>query len=118
MTERRIFRNVQHVPKIWGVSYIKAFAALGAGLLITTAGFMLSGGSGIALRIMTLVLGAVITAALYGLCLWLERQDALDKDSSSFIKSRLNSQSLLNQRIRFKSTDSEKKEITKCVTET
>ena len=102
MTERRIFRNVRHVPKIWGVSYLKAFAALGVGLLITTAGFMASGGRGIALRIMTLVLGAVITAALYGLCFWLERKDALDKDSGTFVKSRLNSQSLLNQRIRFK----------------
>jgi len=102
MTERRIFRNVQHVPKIWGVSYIKAFAALGVGLLITTAGFMVSGGHGIALRIAMLVLGAVITAALYGFCFWLERQDALDKDSSTFVKNKLNSQSLLNQRIRFK----------------
>ena len=39
MKETTIFRNIQHIPRIWGVTYVKLFAALGIGLLVTTVSF-------------------------------------------------------------------------------
>ena len=41
MKETPIFRNIQHVPRIWGVTYLKLFASLGIGLLIMTVAFAL-----------------------------------------------------------------------------
>ena len=43
MKETPIFRNIQHVPRIWGVTYPKAFGSLGVGLLFTTVAFASAG---------------------------------------------------------------------------
>ena len=42
MKETLIFRNIQHIPRIWGVTYPKLFATLGSGLFITSLGFFLT----------------------------------------------------------------------------
>jgi hypothetical protein len=99
MTERLIFRNIQHVPKVWGVTYSRLFASLGIGLLTTTAGFALSSSAGAIGKISIICLGAVITCSLYGICYWLEHQDTLDK-GQPFLKNAANSQSMSQQRIR------------------
>ena len=98
MTERAIFRNIQHVPKVWGVTYSRLFAALGGGLLLTTVGFALSGGSSAFGKIAIIGLGIVITLSFYGICFWMERNDALDRDLP-FLKNTLNVQSMSQQTI-------------------
>ncbi len=101
MTERPIFRNIQHVPKVWGVTYVKLFATLGSGLLATTLGFSLTSGSTAVAKVMMIGLGVVITLLIYGLCFWIDNTDHLEKDSSPFLKGEMNSQSLSLQRLRF-----------------
>ena len=98
MTERAIFRNIQHVPKVWGVTYSRLFAALGGGLLLTTVGFALSGGSSAFGKIAVIGLGVVITCSFYGICFWMERNDTLDRDLP-FLKNTLNVQSMSQQTI-------------------
>ncbi len=101
MRERPIFRNIQHVPKVWGVTYLKLFATLGSGLLATTLGFSLTSGSTAVAKVMMIGLGVAITLLIYGFCFWIDNTDNLEKDSSPFIKGELNSQSLSLQRLRF-----------------
>jgi len=101
MTERTIFRNIQHIPRVWGVTYPKLFATLGCGLLATTAGFSLSSGAGALGKVAVIGMGVAATAAIYGVCLWTDRRDALDRDHAPFLKSELNSQSMSLQRIYF-----------------
>ncbi len=101
MRERPIFRNIQHVPKVWGVTYLKLFATLGGGLLATTLGFSLTSGSTAVAKVMMIGLGVVITLLIYGFCFWIDNTDNLEKDSSPFIKGEMNSQSLSLQRLRF-----------------
>ena len=94
--ERPIFRNIQHVPKVWGVTYPKLFATLGCGLLITTGGFALANSS--AGKIAVIITGVVVTLAVHGVCFWLEKNDALDHDLL-FLRNEMSSQSLSHQRI-------------------
>lgn len=99
--ERPIFRNIQHVPKVWGVTYLKLFATLGSGLLATTLGFSLTSGATAVVKVMVIGLGAAITLLIYGVCFWIDNTDHLERDSSCFLKSEMNSQSLSLQRLRF-----------------
>jgi hypothetical protein len=101
MRERPIFRNIQHVPKVWGVTYLKLFATLGSGLLATTLGFSLTSGSTAVVKVMMIGLGVVTTLLIYGFCFWIDNTDHLEKDSSPFLKGEMNSQSLSLQRLRF-----------------
>ncbi len=101
MRERPIFRNIQHVPKVWGVTYLKLFATLGSGLLATTLGFSLTSGATAIVKVMVIGLGVAITLLIYGFCFWIDNTDHLERDSSAFIKREMNSQSLSLQRIRF-----------------
>jgi hypothetical protein len=94
MNERPIFRNIQHVPKVWGVTYLKLFATLGTGLLATTLGFSLTSGASAVVKVIVIGLGAVVTLLLYGVCFWIDNTDHLDRDVSQFLKSEMNSQSL------------------------
>jgi len=105
MAERGISRNVQHVPRVWGVTYIKLFASIGVGLLITTAGFIGSSKAGIVGRIFALLAGSLITFALYGLCYWLERQDPIAR-AVAFLKLRWQSHSASRHGIRIYKTQS------------
>jgi hypothetical protein len=98
MIERTIFRNIQHIPRVWGVTYPKLFASIGVGLLTTTAGFALSAGASALSKVFIIALGAVLTLSFHGVCLWMERQDALDRDLT-FLKSAMNAQSMSLQMI-------------------
>ena len=63
MKETPIFRNIQHVPRIWGVTYPKAFGSLGVGLLFTTVAFASAGRASATRKIGVLVIGIFVTAA-------------------------------------------------------
>jgi uncharacterized protein (DUF697 family) len=101
MNEKQIFRNIQHIPKVWGVTYLKLFATLGSGLVATTIGFSLTSGATAVVKVMVIGLGIVITAMIYGICFWIDNTDQLERDSAVFLKPAMNSQSLSLQKIRF-----------------
>jgi hypothetical protein len=101
MIERPIFRNIQHVPKVWGVTYIKLFTTLGSGLLATTIGFFLTSGANAVVKVMVIGLGVVITSLIYAVCFWMDNTDHLERDSSPFLKAEMNSQSLSLQKLKF-----------------
>jgi hypothetical protein len=101
MIERPIFRNIQHVPKVWGVTYIKLFATLGSGLSATTIGFFLTSGANAVVKVMVIGLGVVITSLIYAVCFWIDNTDHLERDSSPFLKCEMNSQSLSLQKLMF-----------------
>jgi uncharacterized protein (DUF697 family) len=101
MIERPIFRNIQHVPKVWGVTYLKLFATLGSGLLATTIGFFLTSGANAVVKVMVIGLGVVITSLIYAVCFWVDNTDHLERDSSAFLKAEMNSQSLSLQKLKF-----------------
>jgi len=101
MKETTIFRNIQHVPKVWGVTYLKLFATLGTGLVATTLGFSMTSGASAMVKVVVIGLGVVITLLLYGICFWIDSTDHLERDSSQFLKGEMNSQSLSLQRLQF-----------------
>jgi uncharacterized protein (DUF697 family) len=101
MKETPIFRNIQHIPRIWGVTYPKLFASLGAGLLVTTLGFFLSSEGTALVKVMVIGLGAVTTLSLYAACLWVDSTDQLERDAAGFLKDEMNSQCLSLQRVQF-----------------
>ncbi len=101
MKERPIFRNIQHVPKVWGVTYLKLFVTLAAGLLVTTLGFSIASGTSAVTKILVIVLGALFTLALYGVCFWIDNTDHLERESACFLRHEMNSQSLSLQMIHF-----------------
>ena len=101
MKETLIFRNIQHIPRIWGVTYLKLFATLGGGLFITTLGFFLTSGATAVVKLAMIVIGVIATLLLYVICFWIDNTDPLERDSASFLKTDLNSQSLSLQRVRF-----------------
>ena len=101
MNEKQIFRNIQHIPKVWGITYLKLFATLGSGLVATTIGFSLTSSSTAVVKVMVIGLGIVVTALIYGICFWIDNTDHLERDSASFLKAEMNSQSLSLQIIRF-----------------
>ncbi len=100
MKETPIFRNIQHVPRVWGVTYPKLFATLGGGLLATTLGFVLTPGATAVVKLMVIGLGVAATLLGYGVCFLMDNTDRLESDSASFLKRELNSQSLSTQRLR------------------
>jgi hypothetical protein len=102
VNERLIFRNIQHIPKVWGITYIKLFTTLGTGLLFTTVGFSLTSGSNTIVKIMVIGFGIAVTGIVFGICFWLDNTDQLENDSATFLKAEMNSQSLSLQRIQFK----------------
>ena len=101
MKETTIFRNIQHVPKVWGVTYLKLFATPGTGLVATTLGFSMTSGASAIVKVVVIGLGVVITLLLYGICFWIDNTDHLERDSSQFLKGEMNSQSLSLQRLQF-----------------
>jgi hypothetical protein len=101
MKETPLFRNIQHIPRIWGVTYIKLFGSLGLGLLLTTAGFLFTNRATAVVKLVMIGSGVVVTAMLYAVSFWLDNQDPLESDSARFLKNELNSGSLSLQQIRF-----------------
>jgi len=101
MKETLIFRNIQHIPRIWGVTYLKLFATLGGGLFITTLAFFLTSGATAVVKVAMIVGGVVATLLLYGVSFWIDNTDRLERDSARHLKTELNSQSLSLQQVRF-----------------
>jgi hypothetical protein len=101
MKETLIFRNIQHIPRIWGVTYLKLFATLAGGLFITTLGFFLTSGATAVVKVAMIVVGIIATLLFYVICFWIDNTDPLERDSASFLKTDLSSQSLSLQRVRF-----------------
>ena len=101
MIERPIFRNIQHVPKVWGVTYLKLFATLGSGLLATTLGFSLTSGATTLVKVAVIGMGVLVTGLVFAICYGIDNTDNLERDSSYFLKGEMNSQSLSLQRLRF-----------------
>ena len=100
MKETLIFRNIQHVPRVWGVTYLKLFPTLGGGLLVTTVGFAMTPGETAVVKLTMIGLGVVSTLLLYGIAFWIDNTDPLERNSAPFIRGELNSQSLSLQRFR------------------
>jgi hypothetical protein len=101
MKETPLFRNIQHIPRIWGVTYIKLFGSLGLGLLLTTGGFLFTNRATAVVKLVMIGSGVILTAMLYAVSFWLDNQDPLESDSARFLKNELNSVSLSLQQIRF-----------------
>jgi hypothetical protein len=101
MKETPIFRNIQHVPRIWGVTYPKVFGSLGVGLLFTTVAFASASRASTTQKIGMLVLGLLTTAGLYALSLWLDSRDSLDFNATPFLRQDFNSQSMSHQCVSF-----------------
>jgi hypothetical protein len=101
MKETPLFRNIQHIPRIWGVTYIKLFGSLGVGLLLTTAGFLFTNRATAIVKLAVIGSGILITAFLYAVSLWLDNRDPLERDSARFLKHELNSASLSLERVCF-----------------
>ena len=99
MRETPIFRNIQHVPRIWGVSYVKLFGSLGIGLLVMTVSFALANRGSAFQKISVIVFGVLLTAALYGISFWLDNRDPLGSNTTPFLKHEFNSQSLSLQQV-------------------
>ncbi len=101
MKETPIFRNIQHIPRIWGVAYPKLFASLGGGLLITTLGFFFVSEETAVVKVMVIGLGSAATLLLYLISLWIDHCDPLEHHCTPFLKNEANSQSLSSQLIVF-----------------
>jgi hypothetical protein len=101
MKETLIFRNIQHIPRIWGVTYPKLFATLGSGLFITSLGFFLTSEATAVVKVAMILAGTVATLLFYAVCFWMDNTEILERDSAPFLKTDLNSQSLSLQRVRF-----------------
>src|SRR5213593_1448922 len=99
MKETPIFRNIQHIPRVWGVTYPKLFATLGGGLLATTLAFALTPGATVVVKLILIGLGVAVTLLGYGVCFWIDNTDGLETDSASFVKGELSSQSLSLQKL-------------------
>src|SRR5206468_5109309 len=80
MKETPIFRNIQHVPRVWGVTYVKLFATLGGGLLATTLAFALTPGATVVVKLIVIGLGVAATVFGYGVCFWIDNTDRLESD--------------------------------------
>ncbi len=98
MKLKAIHRNLQHVPRIWGVSYWKLFASLFATLLVMMV-FFYTVSRGLA----ALFVGVGVGLAAYGVSFWLDSRDPLEQPKHSvFIRDCLTSYSVSNQAIRIK----------------
>lgn len=98
MSFKPIHRNLQHVPRIWGVSYWKLFASLFAMLFVTLGWFYL-----VARGFLALAAGAGAGLASYGVSFWLDSRDPCQNlRRASFIRDWLTSYSVSNQTVRIK----------------
>jgi hypothetical protein len=99
MRETPIFRNLQHVPRIWGITYVKLFGSLGIGLLLMTVSFAFANRGSALDKITVIVLSVLATAGLYGISFWLDNRDPLASNTTPFLKNEFNSQSLSLQQL-------------------
>ena len=111
MKETPIFRNIQHVPRIWGVTYLKLFASLGIGLLIMTVAFALVNRGSALLKIAIIVFAVLVTAGFYAVSFWFDNRDPLDSNTTPFLKREFNSQCLSLQQLKLLDHEVRKHEV-------
>ena len=99
MRETPIFRNLQHVPRIWGITYVKLFGSLGIGLLLMTVSFAFANRGSALGKIAVIVLSVLATAGLYGISFWLDNRDPLGSNTTPFLSNEFNSQSISLQQL-------------------
>ena len=88
-----IYRNLQHVPRIWGVTFAKMFASLFGGLFIMVSLLQLA-------RPVVAFPGSVaVFGFLYGGSFYLDSRDR-ERLDTSFIRRHLTAYSLSHQRVR------------------
>ncbi len=98
MKLKAIHRNLQHVPRIWGVSYWKLFASLFATLLVMMVFFYT-----VSRGLLALAVGIGVGLAAYGISFWLDSRDPLEQPKhSGFIRDSLTSYSVSNQSFRIR----------------
>jgi len=99
-----IHRNLQHVPKIWGLTYLKLFASLFSMLIsIFIYFFAVSRG------VMALVFSLGVLAGSLGISYYLDSRDPLEnRKHSAFIREQVTAYSLSNQKIKIREEKTEK----------
>ncbi len=98
MKETPLFRNIQHVPRIWGVTYVKLFASLGIGLLVITVSFAVATHGSAIQKICLIGLSVGVTVVIYIVSFWLDNRDPLES-GLTFLRNEFNSQTLSLQRV-------------------
>lgn len=92
MSEKRIFRNIQHEPRIWGITFGHVFGTLIAALVLIMVCQSLEAGG-----LVTAVAGGGVAAGGYGLFFYLDNRDPCRGDQAKFVRPRLASICLSNQ---------------------
>ena len=91
-----IYRNLQHTPKLYGITFPKVIYTLVASLVLmmfgnTTFGWKI----GVPLLFVGLLAG-------YGICYFLDSQDTLGKDQGRFVRDEVTSYTHSGQSIKIK----------------
>jgi len=98
MKLKAIHRNLQHVPRIWGVSYWKLFASLFATLLVMMVFFYT-----VSRGLLALAVGIGTGLCGYGVSFWMDSRDLLEQPRHArFIRDALTSHSVSNQALRIR----------------
>jgi len=92
MGEKRIFRNIQHEPRIWGITFGHVFGTLIASLVLVMIGQSLEAGG-----LVTAVAGGGVASGGYGLFFYLDNRDPARGDQTKFVRPGLASICLSNQ---------------------
>jgi len=101
MNLKPIHRNIQHQPRIWGVSFFKLFASLFA-MLFSIIGFHYLVTRGMA----ALLFGLGLGAAFLGVSYFIDNRDPIENSKQySFIRRHITSFSLSNQMSGIKEAD-------------
>jgi len=101
MNLKPIHRNIQHQPRIWGVSFFKLFASLFA-MLFSIIGFHYLVTRGMAALLFGLGLGVLCLGVSY----FIDNRDTIEKSNqNAFIRGLVTSYSLSNQMSGIKEAD-------------
>lgn len=91
MTEHKMYRNIGHVPKIWGVQLPMILLVIVVAVLIIGVGMLLS--SNVIGRLISFIFGLIIAVVCYIACLVKEKNDELNnKDAFPFVRNVVSSQ--------------------------
>lgn len=90
--QKRIFRNIQHEPRIWGITFGKVFGTLILSLVLVLLCQSFDAGG-----LITAIVGGGCAAVCYGLSFWLDNRDTTKKDQAPFVRSRLTVICMSNQ---------------------
>ena len=101
MNLKPIHRNIQHQPRIWGVSFFKLFASLFA-MLFSIMGYHYLVSRGMA----ALLFGLGLGAACLGVSYYMDNRDPIENSKQYvFIRGLVTSYSLSNQMSGIKDMD-------------